>query len=131
MALRTMGPSGSTNLKTRVAETANMARGYPVKQGVNDGGVGSITVLGARAVGVQQEATVNIGDAVLVVESGETIAIAGAAVVAGNYVKADATGRLIPVTGTAGGGEEVIGRAVSSQATVGGEFVVEVKIFIL
>jgi len=133
MTMRTMGPVGIPEIRTRRAETAGIQRGYAVGQGAADGGGALITVLNTRAVGIAGDlpsAGTSVGDAFPVVQDGETVGIAGAVITAGQYVKADATSRLIPAVAAAGSGEEVIGRAQSGAAAVGDEFIVDVHPFV-
>jgi hypothetical protein len=121
-----MGPVGIPAIRTRVAETAAILRGLAVAQGVADNGGKLVTVLNTRVVGIAGDVPVagtNVGDAFPVVQHGETPAIAGAVIAAGQYVKADATSRFIPATGTAGVSEEIFGRAQSSAAAAGDEFI--------
>jgi|ERR1039457_4839206 len=129
MTMRVMGPVGIPAIRTRVAETAGILRGYAVAQGVADNGGKLITVLNTRVIGVAGDvplAGTSVGDPFPVVEDGETVAIAGAVITAGQYVKADATSRFIPAVGAAGTGEEIAGRAQSSAAVVGDEFIIDV-----
>jgi len=129
MTLRVMGPVGIPQIRTRVAETAAIMPGLLVAQGVADNGAKLITVANTRAIGVAGDVPVagtSVGDAFPVVQDGETVAIAGAAITAGQYVKADATSRCIPAVGAAGTGEEIIGRAQSSAVLAGDEFILDV-----
>ncbi|MDR3797969.1 MAG: hypothetical protein P4K93_07440 [Terracidiphilus sp.] len=129
MTMRVMGPVGIPEIRTRMAETAGILRGLAVAQGVADGGGKLITVLNTRVVGVAGDVPVGgtaVGDAFPVVQGGETVAIAGAVIAAGQYVKADATSRFIPAVGASGTGEEIAGRAQSSAAVVGDEFIIDV-----
>ena len=128
MTMRVMGPVGIPAIRTRVAETAGILRGYAVAQGVADNGGKLITVLNTRVIGVAADvpsAGTSVGDPFPVVEDGETVAIAGAVITAGQYVKADATSRFIPAVGAAGTGEEIAGRAQSSAAVAGDEFIID------
>jgi hypothetical protein len=123
-----MGPVGIPEIRTRVAETAGILRGYAVGQGVADDGGKLIAVLNTRVIGVAGDVPVagtNVGDAFPVVQDGETVAIAGAVIAAGQYVKADATSRFIPAVGAAGSGEEIAGRAQSSALVIGDEFIID------
>jgi hypothetical protein len=123
-----MGPVGLPAIRTRTAETAGILSGYAVGQGVADNGGKLITVANTRVVGVAGDvplAGANVGDAFPVVQDGETPAIAGAVIAAGQYVKADATSRFIPAVGAAGSGEEIAGRAQSSAAVIGDEFIID------
>jgi hypothetical protein len=131
MAQRKTGPQGHTNSKTYAAEAANMTRGFAVKVGVNVGGCNIQTTAGGRGIGVLAESTISIGDAATVVRQGDAVGIAGGAITIGTYVKANASGKLVAVTGTAGDGEEVIGRAESPASADGDEFIVFVNPFVL
>lgn len=128
MAMRTMGPVGIPAIRTRIAETAGLLRGYAVGQGAADEGGKLITVAGARVIAVVGDvpnAGPAVGDAFPGVEGGETVAVCGAVVSAGQYVKADATSRFVPAVGAAGSGEEVAGRAQSSTLAAGDEFIIK------
>jgi hypothetical protein len=133
MTQRLMGPVGIPVIRTRAAETAGIKRGYAVSQGVADGGAALITVANTRTVGIAGDLPVAgtaVGDATPVVQAGETVGIAGAAITAGQYVKADATSRLIPAVGAAGSGEEVAGIARSAAPLAGDEFIIDVRPFV-
>ncbi len=129
MTMRVTGPVGIPVIRTRAAETAGILRGYAVGQGVADNGGKLITVLNSRVVGVAGDVPLNgtnVGDAFPCVQDGETVAIAGAVIAAGQYVKADATSRFIPAVAASGSGEEIAGRAQSSALVVGDEFIIDV-----
>lgn len=128
MASRTVGPQGHTNTKTYTAEGAGLTRGLCMKAGANVGGVNLQTAAGGQVIGILAESTIAIGDPAAVVRDGDTPAIAGAAIAYGAYVKSDAAGRVIPITGTAG--EQVVGRAESATAALGDELIVFVKPFV-
>jgi hypothetical protein len=126
--MRVMGAVGIPAIRTREAESAGILRGYAVAQGVADNGAKLVTVLNTRVIGVAGDVPVvgtSVGDAFPVVQDGETVAIAGAVIAAGQYVKADATSRFIPAVGAAGTGEEIAGRAQSSAAVAGDEFIID------
>ncbi len=132
--MRLMGPTGIPAIRTRAAETAGLTSGLAVAQGVDDGGAKAITVAGTRAIGVVGDVPaigVAVGDAMPVVEAGECVAISGDAISAGEYVKSDNAGKLVPVTAGAGTSEEVVGRAVSSTTATGQEFILRVTPFVL
>ena len=118
---RTVAPCGPTNQKTYPAETL-MTRGYAVAKGLADGNATAVTTAGQRAVGIVAESVTVVGGGASVVRHGDTPAIAGGAVAYGDYVKADAVGRLVTIAGTAG--EEVVGRAESTATGLGDEFLV-------
>ena len=128
MASRTVGPQGLSTAKTYTAEGAALVRGFCMKSGANVGGINVQTAVGAQCVGVLAENTINIGDPASVVRFGDTVGIAGAAIPYESYVKSDASGRLIPITGTPG--EQVVGRAESAAAALGDEIVVFVLPFV-
>jgi hypothetical protein len=130
MALRKVGPIGFQNLKTYPAE-AQILRGYGVKAGAAEGNCAPVAAAGARGIGIAAETVANIGDPASVVRHGDTVAIAGSAATAGQYAKFNAAGQVIPVTGTAGGGEEIIGRFESNPTQAGDECVVFVSPSIL
>jgi hypothetical protein len=64
------------------------------------------------------------GYAIPVTRIGDGVAIAGAAIPFGTYVKVDAVGRPVPVVGTVGGGEQIVGRAESTASALGDEVVI-------
>jgi hypothetical protein len=106
------------------AQAANQGRGLGVVLGGSgDGYRGTAAGAGVQILGVQEEPSVAAGDPISVVELGDAIAIAGAAITVGAYVKVTATGQFIVVTGTAGGGENIAGYAKSAAAAQGDEFV--------
>jgi hypothetical protein len=127
MALATMAPAGGSFRRSFTAESAGLQRGYGVTQGAADGGVAAIAAANTRIKGVLNRPTVNVGDPANVTTLGEEIAIAGAAITAGQLVTTDNTGRFVPIAGAAGSGREIAGEARSSQPTVGGEFVIFVS----
>ena len=129
MALRKDGPVGPVNLKTYLAE-ADVARGYGVKVGTNEGGATAVAAAGAQGIGIAAEAAAS-GDALSVVRHGDAVAIAGSAASPGNLAKFDATGRVIPVLKGAGTTEEVIGRFESKPAAANDECIIFVAPFTL
>jgi hypothetical protein len=106
---------------TYIAQNANQGRGLAVVQG-GSGDDYAVTASAANAVclGVQEESSYNAGDSISVIDLGEAIAIAGAAVNAGQFVKCNAIGQFIPVTAT---GDSIVGQAKSSATNAGDEFV--------
>ena len=129
MALRRVGPVGFQNLKTYNAEAA-LSRGYGVKIGANEGGCLPLLTAGGRGIGIATEDCA-AGGAASISRLGDTVAIAGSAATQGMYAKFNAAGQVIPVTGTAGGGEEVIGRFESNPTAAGDECIIFVQPFIL
>jgi hypothetical protein len=76
-----------------------------------------------RALGVTAAATVNVGDPVTVIESGEVTAIADAAIARGQWVMVNAaTGQLAPIGAVAGTNYETVGVALEAAAAQGDEF---------
>jgi hypothetical protein len=130
MALRKVGPVGFQSLKTYPAD-AQILRGYGVKVGAVEGSCAQVAVAGARGIGIAAETTANAGDPASVVRHGDAVAIAGSAATQGQYAKFNAAGQVIPVTGTAGGGEEIIGRFESNPTQAGDECVIFVNPSIL
>jgi len=112
---------GWRKVSSYIAQNAAQARGLAVIQG-GSGDDYAATAAAANAVclGVQDEASVSAGDPIGVVDLGDAVAIAGAAVAAGNFVKCTATGQFIPIT-TAG--DNIVGQAKSSAALQGDEFI--------
>lgn len=130
MALRKVGPVGYQNLKTYATEAA-VSRGCGVKVGVAEGNATALLTAGGRGIGIAAEDQLTVGGALSVVRQGDTVAIAGSAATQGQYAKFNAAGQVIPVTGTAGDGEEVIGRFESNPTQAGDECIVFVDPFIL
>jgi predicted deacylase len=96
-------------------------------QGADDNHLATAAAAGAAAFAVQLESTINAGDPLSAVLSGEATAIAGAAVAAGQYVITNAAGQFVPSVAI---GDLVTGRALSSAAVAGDEFVLLVQPFI-
>lgn len=109
---------------TYIAQNAAQGRGLAVVQG-GSGDDYAATAANANVVclGVQEEASLNAGDPISVIDLGEGIAIAGAAVNAGQFVKCTAAGQFIPITTAA---DNIVGQAKSSAAAQGDEFVLMV-----
>ncbi len=118
MATRTVGPVPGPD-KTYTAGGA-CTRGYAAIKGATDDAALQATVAGSRCIGVFAQDAVQ-GKPVRVSRRDDQVAIAGAAIALGDYVKVDATGRFITITGTPG--EEIIGRAESTATAAGDEFV--------
>ena len=107
---------------TYIAQNAAQGRGLAVIQGGGgDDYAATAAAAGALAIGIQEEASVNAGDPISVIDLGEATAIAGAAVNAGQFCKTNATGQLIPVTTV---GDVIVGQARSSAAAAGDEFII-------
>lgn len=123
-AVATTGPIGRAHIRTYQAAAANQTRGLALVQGADDNHVAIAAAANAVVLGVQQESTSNAGDPVSAVLDGETIAIAGAAITAGQWVICTATGQFIPSTAVA---DNIAGKALSSAALQGDEFVIFVK----
>lgn len=126
-AVATTGTCGTSHVRTYQATAANQLRGLALVQGADDAHLATAAAANAPAFAIQAESILNAGDPLLAVLEGETIAIAGAAVAAGQYVITDAAGRLVP---SAAIGDNVVGRAISSAAVLGDEFVILVSPFI-
>jgi hypothetical protein len=121
VATRTRGWSKTDSYQ---AQAANQGRGLGVVLGATgDNYRGTAAGAGAQILGVQDEASVAAGDSISVVELGDAVAIAGAALTVGAYVKVTAAGLFIPVTGTAGGGENIAGYVKSAATASGDEFI--------
>jgi hypothetical protein len=107
------------------AQNANQGRGLALVQGGSgDNYLATAAAAGVQCIGIQDEAAVSAGDPITCIELGDAVAIAGAAITAGQYLKATAAGQLIPITGTAGDGENIVARAKSSATAAGDELVV-------
>jgi hypothetical protein len=120
-AVATTRIGGRIRPRTYTAGAANMLRGLALVQGANDFTANQCAAANAVCIGVQDESTYNAGDPLSCVQLGEAPAIAGAAVAAGQYVIATAAGQFIP---SAAIGDNIVGRAVSSAAIAGDEFVI-------
>lgn len=106
---------------------ASLVAGTGVIQGASDGLCASPTAANQQCIGIINETDqVGFGQYGLV-RSGESYALAGAAIVAPAYVKMDANGHFVPSTAA---GDFVYGSAVSSAANPGDEFVIEICPFI-
>lgn len=125
---RSIGPVSGTT-KTYIPENGVTA-GYAVAVGTAQGACRPVNAVGQRCIGISDQ-TVVAGNPARITRSGDAVAFAGGAVTHGQYVKADATGRMIAVTGTPGSGEEVVGRAESDSTAAGDELVVFVSPFVL
>lgn len=122
VATRSLGWSKKDSFQ---AQNATQGRGLALVQGgTGDNYLATASGANVACRGVQEEASTLAGDPIACVELGEAIAIAGAAVAASQYVKCNASGQLIPITGTAGDGENIVGYAKSSASSAGDEFVI-------
>ena len=126
-AVATTGVIGQSHTRTFQATAANQLRGLALVQGADDNHLSTAAAANAQVIGVQAESTLNAGDPLTAVLSGEATCIAGAAIGAGTYFIATATGQFIPSTAI---GDNVVGRAVSSAALAGDEFVGFIQPFI-
>lgn len=126
-AVATTGVVGKAHTRTYQAAAANQFRGLVLVQGANDNTLATSAAANALPIGIQEETTVFVGDPVSAVLLGEATAICGAAVAAGQYVVSNAAGQLIP---SAAIGDNVVGRAISSAAVAGDEFIIFVSPFI-
>jgi len=122
-AIATRGPVWSKK-DTYRASAANQGRGRAVVQGAADDQAAVAGTANVICLGIQEEANLNAGDPIAVIEMGDAIAVAGAAVAAGNLLKTDNAGRLVPVTGTAGDGENIVARAKTSCSNANDEILV-------
>lgn len=117
MAVATKGPIGSPEIRTYVAGVANIKRGLALTLGADEN---HAVIAGANAVciGIAAEDAPSgaVGDAVAAAVAGETIAQIGAAVTAGQFLKSDATGKLVPA---AAAGDNIIAQAVSGNPNSG------------
>jgi hypothetical protein len=123
MAKASGGPASSPLKRTYRGEAGALTRGFGVQQGTAEDQA-KVSAANTRVLGVVDETTAAAGDPVGVVVFGECIAIAGAAVVAGDIVKTDAAGKFI-----AGNAADVEtgGKALTAAAADGDEFVIFVS----
>jgi len=126
-AVATTGIVGKPHTRTYQAAAAGQLRGLVLVQGANDSTLATAAAANAVPIGIQEESTIYAGDPVSAVLWGEATAIAGAAVNAGQYVVSNAAGQLIASTAV---GDNVVGKALSSAALAGDEFVILVSPFI-
>jgi broad specificity phosphatase PhoE len=123
MAKSNVGPiTTNSHKRSYAAEGGDIPRGYAVMAGTGNDQV-KIATAAARCVGVMEELT-SQNKTGAVVAHGETIAIAGAAIVRLDRVKADAAGKLVP--GNAAD-VETVGYALNDAAADGDEFVIYVQ----
>lgn len=119
MAKATDGPMGTQQVRTYRAEGGALTRGYGVQQGTASDQA-KLSGAATRVLGVAGETAAAVDDPAAIVMLGETVAVAGAQVNAGDYVKTDTAGKWIPgnaadvetggkaLTGAAGDGDEFI-----------------------
>ncbi len=120
------GVVGSSHIRTYTGP-AGTTYGLALIQGATDGAVILPTGANMACLGINSETDVANSGVLGVVTGGETVAIAGAAVAAGGYLTADATGKLIPSTAI---GDQVIAQAITSAVNAGDEIIVQVTKFI-
>jgi hypothetical protein len=123
MAKASKGPTGFNLKRTfKVVAAAGITRGFAAIKGTNEDEA-DIAGAAAAGLGIMEETTLLNGYGA-VVTHGECIAIAGGAVVQGDWVKTDASGKLV-----ASAGEDTanMGRAMSGAAADGDEFVLFVN----
>lgn len=120
-AVATTGVISGGHRRTYQAGVVNILRGYALVQGAADSQVVLATAANAPVFAIAEDSTANVGDPVSAILDREAVAIAGAAVAAGQWVISDATARLVP---TAASGDNIVGRALSSATAAGDEFVI-------
>jgi hypothetical protein len=115
-------PVGEVKARTYRVEGSALTRGYAVIQGTADDQC-KLAGADAAALGIVAESVTTVGRPVNIVQEGETIAIAGDVVAAGQWVKVGTGGKLVP---SAGEDKHNIGRARTSAAADTDEFVLDV-----
>src|SRR3954470_23617283 len=129
MAKTNFGLIGGGLTRPYVGDVA-LAGGMAVIPGAAANSVKKPTAANQRALGVTALASANANDPVAIVESGEVIAIADAAINRGDYVMINAvTGQLAPVGAVAGTNYHVVGVALEAAAAQGDEFLLQVNPF--
>ena len=127
-----MGSIGFPKKRTYRIEGGQLLRGTAVIQGTADDQVKAPAAANAKGIGVLEE-TIAQDKHGAVIKGGESIAIAGGAIVAGELVKiGGANGRMIagvdpPAATTT---ENYVGRAVTGAAADGDEFILDVAPFV-
>lgn len=116
--------SGPT--KTYVADGVITAGCAVMFSTVTAGRIVQVSAANAPSIGIA-DIPGTAGTPVRVTRAGDTPATAGGVITAGQYVKTDASGKLVAVTGTAGDGENIVGRAESAAAASGDNFVLFVN----
>ena len=124
------GPSKSYNAEAAIFNGAAVVAGA-TPSGVLQASAAGVRCIGIATLPVNYGPSAVAGNPVAVTRQGDAFAIAGGPVLHGQYLKVNAAGQLVPVTGTAGGGEEVLGRAESDAIAPGDEIVVFVSPFVL
>ena len=77
---------GWRKVSTYIAQNAAQGRGLVVIQGGSgDDYAATAAAANALGLGIQEEASVNAGDPISIVDLGEAVAIAGAAVASGQF----------------------------------------------
>jgi hypothetical protein len=100
-----------------------LAAGVAVVAGAAINSVALPAGANVRALGVTALATANANNPVAVVEVGEVIAIADAAIARGQYVMVNAvTGKLAPIGAVSGTDYHVVGIALEAAAAQNDEF---------
>jgi len=123
MAKSQFGTVGQGVLRSYTADV-DLSAGLAVIAGAAINSVKLPTAQNQRALGIVA-ADAKAGQPVTVVEYGECICIADAAVVRGNYVMINAaSGQLAPVGAVAGTNYETVGIALEAAAAQGDEFLV-------
>jgi hypothetical protein len=118
VATRTIGWSKKDSFQ---AQNVSQTRGLALVQGGSGDNYRAVaSVANSIVLGVQEESSVNAGDNIASIELGDAVAIAGAAIAAGQYVKNNAAGQFVPVAAV---GDNIAGYAKSSAALAGDEFV--------
>jgi hypothetical protein len=129
MSVETRGPIGSPQTRAFTAASANMMRGMVAIFGADEFHAALAGAANPVGIGIVEEdsPTLSVGDDVSVVMDGETPAIIGAAVAPGQFLKADATNRLIPAVAA---GDNVIAFSLSQNENPGDWVTVRVLHFI-
>lgn len=124
MAKASMAPIGDPHKRTYRAEGGALTRGYGVMQGTAADQAKAPTGAAVEVLGVVDENVAAAGDPASVILHGECIAIAGAAISAGDRVKIMANGKWEP-----GNSADVAtgGKALCAAAADGDEFVMFVQ----
>lgn len=123
------GPIGEHVVRTYRAEGGAIGAGLGVIAGTAADQVKLPTAANQRALGVTSLAAAAAGDPVPVIEHGEVLAIADAAIVRGDLVMINAaTGKLAPIGAVAGTNYHVVGLALTAAAAQDDEFLLLVNL---